>query len=655
MFKDLKVQVQKNFEKLQKTKLFMVDVDRDKIWELYLSGFSDEYRQEHTCNCCKSFLRQYGGVVTIVDNKMVSVWDNIKVSDDFQKSVDALRLYVHSLPIHSTFFAEAKKCGTDKNLDLKRNVVWEHFFVELQSQFVKTNIDALNGQNKNNKSVFKRALEEISLVSIETVLELIDQNSLYRGKEFEGALKTLLRCKRFYISQLEDARDFFVWEKSLEVGPAICGIRNSSIGTLLQDLSEGMDLDPAVTRFEKVVAPTNYKRPTSLVTPKMVEAAKNTLRDLDLLDSLDRRFAMPTDMNVENLLFVDKSSEAKDVFGEISKDVTVNPKTLSQVEEIQIEDFINKVIPKAKSIEVLVENKHMPNFVSVIAPEKNAKPLLKWDNNFSWSYTGGITDSIKEKVKAAGGKVDGVLRASLEWSNYDDLDLHCIEPDKNEIYFARKKSPTSTGHLDVDMNAGGGTTREPVENIIWTDEKKMKEGQYQVNVHNYSKRDMKDQGYTLQIECNGEVFEFSETFNPASQSYGIKVVFNWSRKDGIKFTNDVKTKTSSREKWGVKTNTFVKVKQVLNSPNHWGKQVGNKHYMFMLEGCKSDESPRPFFNEFLSPDLDKHRKVLEIIGSKVKVSETPSQLSGLGFSETQKNSMIVRVTGNFARTIKVLF
>ena len=280
--------------------------------------------------------------------------------------------------------------------------------------------------------------------------------------------------------------------------------------------------------------------------------------------------------------------------------------------------------------------------------------MFKWNNNFSWSYTGGITDSIKEKVKAAGGNTVGVLRASLEWSNYDDLDLHCIEPNGVEIYF-RDKVSTTSGTLDVDMNAGHGSTRSPVENIIWTNDKRMNEGIYKIFVHNFCQRDMKDQGYTLQIECNGEIFDFAESSNPRTQAKGLEISFTYSRKDGIKFAQNLTSTQLSKEKWGVKTNTFVKVKQMMLSPNYWNGKIGNKHYMFMLDGCVSDEAPRPFFNEFLGSELDKHRKVLEILGTKVKVKDSKSQLSGLGFSETQKNSMIVRVTGNFARTLKVLF
>lgn len=656
MFKDLKKSLQSNFNKLQKNNLFYVNVDKDEIYKQYLDGFSPELRQEHTCNCCKSFLRQFAGIVAIVDNKVVSIWDNLTIPDKYKQSVKNLKTYIHSLPIHSTFFNGYKNCGTDKNLDVKDNIIWEHFYFELDRKFVKSeaSIASINGTNTNNKNVFKRALDELTKESVELVLELIDQNSLYRGKEFENTLKSFQKLQKEYSKIKPAQRDNFCWAKSLETSAVILSIRNSSIGTLLIDLSSGMELDTAVTRFEKVVAPTNYKRPVALVTSRMIEDAKKKLSELDLLDSLDRRYATSRDITVDNLLFTDKSSGAKDVFDEVSKETKVDIKKLTKIEEISIQDFIDKVLPKTKSMEILLENKHLPNFVSLITSQNNTNKLFKWDNDFSWSYTGGITDSIKEKVKAAGGNVDGVLRTSLSWNNYDDLDIHCVDPNGEEIYFGHKNS-RSGGVLDVDMNAGYGTSRTPVENIVWANQNIMKEGIYTVKVHNFNARETSGQGYILQIECNGEIFDFEESNNPRNQKYGLCINFNWSRTNGITLNKDVKSKTVSKEKWGLKTNTFVKVKQSMLSPNYWGNKVGNKHYMFILENCVSDEKPRPFFNEFLKEELNSHRKVLEIIGSKIKIEEDKNQLSGLGFSETKKDSVIVRVDGSFKRTLKINF
>ena len=91
--------------------------------------------------------------------------------------------------------------------------------------------------------------------------------------------------------------------------------------------------------------------------------------------------------------------------------------------------------------------------MSLISPENvGSKNIFKWGNNFSWTYNGEVTDSIKDRVKKAGGNVEGVLRCSLSWFNHDDLDIHVIEPDGNNIYYNNKKNFDTTGKLDVDMN-----------------------------------------------------------------------------------------------------------------------------------------------------------------------------------------------------------
>ena len=65
MFELIKKLMQQQFAALKSIgPLFQTKVDRDKIWEVYLVAFEDPVkRQENNCNCCKSFLRQYGGIV----------------------------------------------------------------------------------------------------------------------------------------------------------------------------------------------------------------------------------------------------------------------------------------------------------------------------------------------------------------------------------------------------------------------------------------------------------------------------------------------------------------------------------------------------------------------------------------------------------------
>ena len=75
----------------------------------------------------------------------------------------------------------------------------------------------------------------------------------------------------------------------------------------------------------------------------------------------------------------------------------------------------------------------------------------------------------------------------------------------------------------------------------------------------------------------------------------------------------------------------------------------------MLENCINPDKARGFFNEFLNESLTEHRKVFEVLGAKMKVEESKNQLSGLGFSSTQRNQIVCKVQGSFSRIIKINF
>jgi hypothetical protein len=207
--------------------------------------------------------------------------------------------------------------------------------------------------------------------------------------------------------------------------------------------------------------------------------------------------------------------------------------------------------------------------------------------------------------------------------------------------------------LDVDIINPKG--KVAVENITWTNIDKMKEGKYKFFVHNYSHRGGKS-GFSAEIEYDGQIYSY-EYDKPLKQDENVVVAeLEFNKTNGINFITSLDSSVSSKEIWGVKTNTFVKVSSLILSPNYWdGNATGNKHFFFFLNGCKNDLSPRGFYNEFLKEELLQHKRVFEALGSKMRVEDSDNQLSGLGFSSTQRNSVIAKIEGSFKRTIKINF
>jgi hypothetical protein len=657
------------FKKMTAHQLFRVQVEKDTLWDSYLVAWPEgtnpiyKKRTEYDCQCCRSFIRTVGGVVSLIDGRVATIWD-INIGGHFQVVADALAALVRNAAIDNLFLHTEKSAGTVRSLQQVESgeiITWNHFFVDLPTVCTVRGeqIGPKLADSRATKDVFFRGLNDFKVEDIDTVLDLIAQNSLYRGEENRFAVESFRKLKLEF-DKLNDwkSKEIFSWNQSVTVPQSVSRIRNTAIGTLLQDLGEGKDLEYAVKSFETKVAPTNYKRPTSLVTKVMIQKAQATIEELGFTSALERRYANINDITINNILFANRDSKkSMNVFDEMISKVPEKTKNLDKVEEVTIENFLANVLPKADSIEVLFENKHAGNLVSLIAPvDPMAKHMFKWPNNFSWSYTGEVTDSIKEKVKAAGGRVDADLRCSLSWSNYDDLDLHLTEPSGNKIYFRDKVSRYTKGQLDVDMNAGGRNSRTPVENIFFPDRKLMKEGTYKLVVNQFSPRETKDVGFDVEIEYDGVIHSFSY---PKSSRMGEDVTvaeFNYTHKGGIEITKSLPSSQTSKAIWGAATQTFQKVNVVMMSPNHWDNNpVGNKHYFFMLDNCLNDGQARGIFNEFLTEDLGVHRKVFEMVGAKMKTDESDKQLSGLGFSSTQRNHLLCRVKGSFERTVKITF
>lgn len=651
--------------------VFVADIDGDELYAKYLASFPEgtnpifKKNTEHDCSCCKHFIRRAGSVITITDGAVRTVWDKAAESAPlfFPVVAAAMRDAVRAAGVRDLFCVGKNEpqfgAQTTRSLDVEaqKALTWEHFYTgEIPRQLRVDLPDTVRGSYRTTAQVFERGLRELSPDAVDTVLGLIQGNSLYRGEEHKPAVAGFQKLQRAFLKKTPAQQQVFAWEHASSPGARF---RNTVIGTLVQDLSEGQELERAVKSFETKVAPQNYKRTTALITPGMVKKAMETIEELGLEPALERRLAVIGDVSVNDVKWVDGTVKPlmKGGIGDALMQHAVTGRSSSaakeeeRAEEISLDDFMTRILPETQSMEILFSGRHVGNLMVLTAPvHSEPKRLFRWSNDFAWSYGGNVADSIKDRVKKAGGQVTGTLRISLSWFNFDDLDLHIHEPSgrgaaglRDHICFSNKRGWTG-GTLDVDMNAGSGTTREPVENVIWTDG--VPDGKYRVVVNNYRYRESSNPGFTIEVESAGKISHFSYN-KTVRQSQDIEVCALYMKGnvlERVEGADPTITSTSiSQEKWGLKTEQYVKVNTVMLSPNHWGDSTsGNKHTFFVIDGAKSDEDTRGFYNEFLHPRLEEHRKVFEVIGDKTKCRPTEGHLAGLGFSSTKKETFLVR-------------
>lgn len=664
-------QVAASFQDLMKERdVFVADVDGDVLYEKYIAAFPEgtnpifNKNTEHDCSCCKHFIRRAGTVMALSGGVISTVWDKAadRAPGFYAKVATVLQGTIRAAGPRDLFRVgrNEPQFGAQQTRsfnDQQRAVTWEHFYTgEIPRNLRVDQPDTVRGDYRTTVQVFERGLLELTPDAVETVLSLVNQGSLYRGEEHKPALTQFRKMQREFLSKNAPEKKLFVWANAGSPGARF---RNTVIGTLVQDLSEGKDLEFAVKSFETKVAPQNYKRTTALITPMMIRQAMATIAELGLEPALERRFAVIGDISVNDVKWVDGAAKPlmKGGIGDAlmqhaaSTSPRSNEKDVERAEDIKLDDFMTRILPETTGLELLFKGEHFGNLMSLTAPKDPApKQLFRWSNDFAWSYGGNVADSIKERVKKAGGQIVGTLRVSLSWFNYDDLDLHIYEPAGRDvrgildhIYFGNKRGSTG-GTLDVDMNAGSGTTREPVENVIWTD--KVPDGMYRVVVNNYNFRESSNPGFTIEIENAGKISHFSYN-KPVRGQQNVEVCSIHMSSGVIERVTPadpaITSSIISQEKWGLTSEQYIKVKAVTLSPNYWGDNaVGNKHTFFVLEGAKNDEETRGFYNEFLHPRLEPHRKVFEVIADKTKCQPTEGQLSGLGFSSTKKDSFIVR-------------
>lgn len=679
--------------------LYRVNCTGDELWSKYLEGFQpdpifrDPNSSTHNCNMCKHFITHYGNIVSLnEDNTFTSIFDfeiPQTEKEEYEKSILAMRELIHKSKVDNLFVVTRDSIARSnydtcaiknyQHLGLSKNVkrytkeeaekfgvvkpnqivVFNHMYLAIPAVYIKhtyESIATITTKEKAKKDSLEKSLNEFTIETIELIIDLIEQQSILNGESQLGKLRAFLELSKKYSQVPEKQRNVWLWKQAQTF--QYCHIRGEVIGTLLADIQSGMDITEACRAWNKKVDPANYMKAQAPITKMQIKNAQEFTEKNGYTESFTRRCATMADIEASEILHI-HNGEVKPVsiFDAVkTTETSINSNKFNNLREISIEEFMQKILPDCNSLEAYFDNKHKNNLVTLItANQKDSKPIFKWGNNFSWTYTGNLAGKslIAKAVKNAGGFVDAPLRFSIMWNedgrSIVDLDAHVVEPKGEEICYSHKHSYKTLGQLDVDMIRPHSVG---VENIYWNDMSKLVDGKYRFYVHNYDGGNTT--GVKAEIAVNGSVYTYQINENFKGSRDIAYITIKNGNIESIEHYAPVVDAVGEKV-YDLTTGKFHQVNLVCLSPNYWKDNVGNKHYFFFLEGCKSPEKLRGFHNEFLNSDLTPHRKVLDVLAHTMQVESTDGQLSGLGFNSTIPDELIVRYQGKQKGIIKIKF
>ncbi|NPC91435.1 hypothetical protein HOO54_04040 [Bacillus sp. WMMC1349] len=636
-------------------KLFKTDVKN--LYDLYLANIPVEARQHYTCSECRRFINRYGHLVTIDDTGRTHsvIWDVDHTPTFFIPAVKAMKEAVINARVNGVFLPDEKRLGTP------RTGQWTHLALELPREMTNRsmlkNAHQAMAEKKQQFETLTTAFISYSTDTVDKALTFIHSGTLYRGERVRPMAEWFKQSiEKVEAIQSSHRREALIWLLAATAPEGFTSVRSSVLGSLLNDIEDGLSTDLIARRFKEKMDPAHYMRSQQGPSASAILEAERVVEKLGISESLKRRYALYEE--IPSFLWQNrgfsKTPQSAGVFGHITPELKQPAHKMTVPNTVMTwEKFKRTVLPTVQNIEALVD--HPSRLMALVtAADDHAPHILSWENTFSWYYHGGIDGEIRRRVEEAGGRYENnEIRASLIWEGYTDLDIHCITPYGEHIYYGSKNGRCG-GYLDIDMNGGDHRNSAPVENIRWTSN--APEGRYRFFVENYAERGNGSTPYKVELEINGKIYTHIGTAgNTGYRSHPD--VFDFVYKKG---QQPVIQHISSNDSWSVETNSFVKVRGITTSPNLWGENpvyaIG-QHIFFLLEGVKdlSEGKGRGFFNETLKADLRPIRRTLEAYTAQTPIANADkASACGIGYSMDHPWDLTLRVTDKLStRFIKI--
>lgn len=174
-------------------------------------------------------------------------------------------------------------------------------------------------------------------------------------------------------------------------------------------------------------------------------------------------------------------------------------------------------VPVAGFFEVTLPSPISSEDLLITFPQ--ALPSGDFDLYIAVADADGNVGTIAEKRFHALEVGTGDIQVTATWDTDSDVDLHVVDPDGAEIYWADRTSP-SGGTLDLDSNAACAGDNVRNENITWA-VGTAPQGTYTVRLDYWSSCSAFETNYTVLINNGGDVAIYHGTFTGQGDGGGF--------------------------------------------------------------------------------------------------------------------------------------
>lgn len=398
--------------------LFNARIDFD-IWLHWLHSFPIEDQNEYNCNCCKRFIREFGGLlyIDIYGQTHSALWDTSKEYGYFNQVVRNMRKLVEGRDIEGQVIANTEFLGRPKEGG------WSHLAITAPAgvkrhDLLKTDKEQM-AERKEEFRMLNRALDKYDGKVANAGYQLLLSEKLHRPEIAEAHAKwfcTLINA----IDANPKHRRNIVWGAVAEAPVGFAHVSTSVFGSLMDELMKYKTSIPVIKGWNAKVDGLAYRRPQTAPGAQNVKRGEEIFNKLGLAPALERRYARLDDLD---LCWQPKRSTRVmappgGVFGSVKtrQDTATTPTSTQGSTTMTWARFARKILPMADKIKVFAPAHG--NYSSLCAPvHADAPTLFQWSNGINWYVYSGGSSASQWNLRQGWKRLTGICEQPNMWLN----------------------------------------------------------------------------------------------------------------------------------------------------------------------------------------------------------------------------------------------